>query len=47
MSLVCARTDRSLPSSWPSFVSGVFGMAGGMILLGVLLMFFDVADRAW
>jgi uncharacterized protein len=25
-----------------SFVSGVFGMAGGMILLGVLLLFFDV-----
>ncbi len=26
-----------------SFVSGVFGIAGGMILLGVLLIFFDVA----
>ncbi len=26
-----------------SFVSGVFGMAGGMVLLGVLLAFFDVA----
>ena len=26
-----------------SFVSGVFGMAGGMILLGVLLNYFDVA----
>jgi uncharacterized protein len=26
-----------------SFVSGVFGMAGGMILLGVLLAYFDVA----
>ncbi len=26
-----------------SFVSGVFGMAGGMILLGVLLVFMDVA----
>jgi uncharacterized membrane protein YfcA len=25
-----------------SFVSGVFGMAGGMILLGVLLSYFDV-----
>src|SRR5258708_36936057 len=25
------------------FVSGVFGMAGGMILLGVLLNYFDVA----
>jgi uncharacterized membrane protein YfcA len=25
-----------------SFVSGVFGFAGGMILLGVLLIFFDV-----
>jgi uncharacterized membrane protein YfcA len=24
-----------------SFVSGVFGMAGGMIMLGVLLIFFD------
>src|SRR5579872_4393537 len=27
-----------------SFISGVFGMAGGMILLGVLLNFFDVAS---
>jgi uncharacterized membrane protein YfcA len=26
-----------------SFVSGVFGMAGGMIMLGVLLVFFDVS----
>ena len=26
-----------------SFLSGVFGMAGGMILLGVLLSYFDVA----
>jgi uncharacterized membrane protein YfcA len=26
-----------------SFVSGVFGMAGGMVLLGVLLAYFDVA----
>src|SRR5262245_12079318 len=26
-----------------SFIAGVFGMAGGMILLGVLLVFFDVA----
>ncbi len=26
-----------------SFVSGVFGMAGGMILLGVLLNYFDVS----
>ena len=26
-----------------SFLSGVFGMAGGMILLGVLLYYFDVA----
>src|ERR1700691_2212223 len=25
-----------------SFISGVFGMAGGMILLGVLLIYFDV-----
>jgi uncharacterized protein len=26
-----------------SFISGVFGMAGGMVLLGVLLFYFDVA----
>jgi uncharacterized membrane protein YfcA len=26
-----------------SFLSGVFGMAGGMILLGILLVYFDVA----
>jgi uncharacterized membrane protein YfcA len=26
-----------------SFIAGVFGMAGGMILLGVLLIWFDVA----
>lgn len=26
-----------------SFISGVFGMAGGLILLGVLLTYFDVA----
>ena len=26
-----------------SFVSGLFGMAGGMMLLGVLLVFMDVA----
>ena len=26
-----------------SIVSGIFGMAGGMILLGVLLLFMDVA----
>jgi uncharacterized protein len=26
-----------------AFVSGVFGMAGGMVLLGVLLAYFDVA----
>src|SRR6187455_1913027 len=25
-----------------SFVSAVFGMAGGMVLLGVLLLYFDV-----
>ena len=25
-----------------SFLSGVFGMAGGMVLLGVLLVYFDV-----
>src|SRR5437762_9291053 len=25
-----------------SFISGIFGMAGGMILLGVLLVFMDV-----
>ena len=27
-----------------SFISGVFGMAGGMILLGVLLNYFNVAS---
>jgi uncharacterized protein len=27
-----------------SFLSGVFGMAGGMVLLGVLLIFLDVAS---
>jgi len=26
-----------------SFISGVFGMAGGMLLLGLLLLFMDVA----
>src|SRR4051812_34672549 len=26
-----------------SFISGVFGIAGGMILLGALLVFFDVS----
>ena len=26
-----------------SFIYGIFGMAGGMILLGVLLNYFDVA----
>lgn len=26
-----------------SFLSGIFGMAGGLVLLGVLLIFFDVA----
>src|SRR5947207_69046 len=26
-----------------SFISSVFGMAGGMVLLGVLLVYFDVA----
>jgi uncharacterized membrane protein YfcA len=26
-----------------SFISGVFGLAGGMVLLGVLLVYFDVA----
>ena len=25
-----------------SFISGVFGMAGGMLLLGVILVYFDV-----
>src|ERR1700749_2740106 len=25
-----------------SFISGTFGMAGGMVLLGVLLIYFDV-----
>ena len=28
-----------------SFISGLFGMAGGMILVGVLLAYFDVAPR--
>src|SRR5215211_6400247 len=27
-----------------SFLSGVFGMAGGMVLLGVLLVYLDVAS---
>jgi uncharacterized membrane protein YfcA len=27
----------------PPFISGLFGMAGGLILLGVLLVFMDVA----
>src|SRR3979490_3278676 len=31
------------PIVFSSFLSGVFGMAGGMILLGVLLNYFDVA----
>ena len=26
-----------------SFISGIFGMAGGMLLLGLLLLFMDVA----
>jgi uncharacterized membrane protein YfcA len=26
-----------------SFISGVFGMAGGMVLIGILLLYFDVA----
>jgi len=26
-----------------SFLSGVFGMAGGMVVIGVLLIYFDVA----
>jgi uncharacterized membrane protein YfcA len=26
-----------------SLISGVFGIAGGMIMLGVLLIFFDVS----
>ncbi|NBS03038.1 MAG: sulfite exporter TauE/SafE family protein, partial [Rhizobiales bacterium] len=26
-----------------SFISGIFGMAGGMVLVGVLLALFDVA----
>ena len=26
-----------------SFLSGVFGMAGGMVVIGVLLLYFDVA----
>ena len=28
-----------------SFISGVFGMAGGMVLLGVLLIYFDVETK--
>jgi uncharacterized membrane protein YfcA len=32
-----------LAISFSSFISGVFGIAGGMLLLGVLLVFFDVA----
>ena len=26
-----------------SFISGIFGMAGGLILLGILLLYLDVA----
>ena len=37
-----ARPDR-LHHRLSSFISGVFGMAGGMVLLGVLLVYFDVA----
>lgn len=37
LALICATTLLS------SFISGVFGMAGGMVLLGVLLVYFDVA----
>ena len=37
LALVAATTLAS------SFISGIFGMAGGMILLGVLLVFMDVA----
>ena len=32
-----------LTISATSFIAGVFGMAGGMLLLGVLLIYFDVA----
>src|ERR1700712_3889411 len=32
-----------VPILFSSFGSGVFGMAGGMVLLGVLLVYFDVA----
>ena len=37
--------EPSPSGSGGSFISGVFGMAGGMILLGVLLNYFDVAQR--
>ena len=43
MTVASYFSSRS-PSSSRSFISGVFGMAGGMILLGVLLNYFDVAS---
>ena len=42
MTAACARHLGST-IVLSSFISGVFGMAGGMVLLGVLLVYFDVA----
>lgn len=39
---VAALITIALTIVFTSFLSGVFGMAGGMILLGVLLLFLDV-----
>src|SRR5438045_8468514 len=48
----CSRLQHMTPADYAllaatiiisSFISGVFGMAGGMVLLGVLLNYFDVA----
>lgn len=46
--LISAMTATSLAVIgvtilFSSFISGLFGMAGGMVLLGVLLVYFDVA----
>src|SRR5579862_7042455 len=41
---VAAYVFLALTILLSSFISGVFGMAGGMILLGVLLNYFDVAS---
>jgi uncharacterized protein len=40
---VAALTVIGVTIVFSSFISAVFGMAGGMILLGVLLLYFDVA----